>query len=315
MGGTLEGTGTTPPAVTITTSSSLVSRTEGVLVDMQAGGARGTATFTVSINNGTTLVEESPGDTTFLTAATVAIPGTDLTLNFAVGTYNANNVYRAVCNPWLDKVGAYPSSTNNYANSTQPTRPYIITLGSLGAPCIRFDGVDDQLTCTGTLGTSAFAGADHASFVMTLADIVGNTAAAHSMHSVSNTTDTDLPLYEMGFSGTTNLWTTQRRSDTGVATGTNSVVLMGTGQALIEDAFDGTNRRLTINGADVIGGDSGVAADQSGKTITTTQSVLGCRHTQSGRSQFSNFDLYERFYFDVRPSDADIAGLRAYLLS
>jgi hypothetical protein len=71
---------------------------------------------------------------------------------------------------------------------------------------------------------------------------------------------------------------------------------------------------VTWNGADIIGGDSGVTSDQSGAaSVTTTQVVLGCQWVQSGKSQFMNFDMYELIFFNQRPSDADILRLRAYI--
>lgn len=86
----LTGSGTTPPAVTITGESSLAI--DSVKVDIQVGGARGTATFRYSFDGGATWEESS-----VTTAATYemkqrGIP-TGLTLNFANSTYNADNEY------------------------------------------------------------------------------------------------------------------------------------------------------------------------------------------------------------------------------
>ena len=82
--------GTTPPAVTITGETTLALDT--VLVDIQVGGSRGTATFQYSFDGGSTWSESS-----VLTAATYEMKlngmPTGLTLNFPVGTYNADNTY------------------------------------------------------------------------------------------------------------------------------------------------------------------------------------------------------------------------------
>lgn len=82
--------GTTPPAVTITGETTLAL--DSVLVDIQTGGSRGTATFQYSFDGGSTWSESA-----VLTAATyeMKLSGmpTGLTLNFPVGTYNADNTY------------------------------------------------------------------------------------------------------------------------------------------------------------------------------------------------------------------------------
>lgn len=78
-------TGTTPPAVTLTGAP---IDFYDVRVDIILGGARGTATFQYSLNGGT-----SYNGVDILTAATYDIPGTGITLNFATGTYNADNLY------------------------------------------------------------------------------------------------------------------------------------------------------------------------------------------------------------------------------
>jgi hypothetical protein len=305
-----DATGSTPPAVSLTTTGTFV-RYEGLYIDIQVGGSRGVATFRTSLDNGASFVESS-----VLTAATHLIPGTDLTINFPVGTYNADNLYRGVANHFLDKVGTYPTSTNNFDNvAGGVVRPLIISAGGLGAPCLRFDGVDDYLTCTGGLGSSSYSGADKTFFIVTLLDLISIAAGSQLFYCISNITDTDLPLVSAGCNGTSLAWSTQRRSDAGVATATNSNVQPGTAQNLLEDYFDGTNRRLSINTADVVGGDSGITANQGGKTITTTQIALGCQHTQSGRVGFANFDLYEQVYFNTQPSVVELQRLRAYFFT
>lgn len=85
-------TGTTPPVVTITGENSLAIDT--VQVDIQVGGARGTATFRYSFDGGSTWSESD-----VLTAATYEMKlngmPTGLTLVFPVGTYNEDNLYNS----------------------------------------------------------------------------------------------------------------------------------------------------------------------------------------------------------------------------
>ena len=83
--------GTTPPTVTLTGNA----LDDGQLrVEIRSAGARGTATFRYCTDyNSATGAGTWSGD--ILTAATYAMPNTGVTLNFAAGTYAADNVYTA----------------------------------------------------------------------------------------------------------------------------------------------------------------------------------------------------------------------------
>ncbi len=87
LGDTLTASGTTPPAVTLT-GSLIVPY--GIRVEITTLGALGVAVFRVSLDNGTTWLASG-----VTTAATYAIAGTAIVLNFAAGTYATDNVYRA----------------------------------------------------------------------------------------------------------------------------------------------------------------------------------------------------------------------------
>jgi hypothetical protein len=319
IGTTPEPTGSTPPAITFSSVSGLV-RTEQIKITVPTGGARGTAKLNVFLNDMTT-----PLMSNVTTAATITITGTDIVINCPASTYNVNNVYRSVINPLLDKVGAYPSSTNNFANVTAGTRPYNIAAqnSNLGTACARFDGTNDLTVNTGSLGTSWAGGTDQAFYAIGLVDFLslptgGN---AGTIYCASNITDTDLPRVTVGAAGPTfdSPWRAVRSSDTGSATTADSAVQTSTGQALFEDMFDGTNRTMRVNGADVIGGDSGVSGAMGGKTITTTRVALGCRVDQSGSSgvagTFGNFDLYELAFFNQAPSAVEQAQMKAYFFT
>lgn len=76
--------GTTPPAVSITGRP---NDDYDVRLDIVTGGARGTATFQWSSDNGASY------STAQVTAATVVLGTTGLTVAFPVGTYNSDNFY------------------------------------------------------------------------------------------------------------------------------------------------------------------------------------------------------------------------------
>lgn len=82
----VQSTGTTPPTVTLTGTP---AGNYDFCIDIRVGGARGTATFSYSTDNGITWT------TAELTAASVTLGSTGLTAAFSVGTYNVDNLYFA----------------------------------------------------------------------------------------------------------------------------------------------------------------------------------------------------------------------------
>ena len=77
--------GTTPPTLVV---SGDPEGTEQLRVKITVGGTLGVAEFQYSLNDGTTY-----NGVNILTAASYAIPGTPLTLEFPVGTYATDNVW------------------------------------------------------------------------------------------------------------------------------------------------------------------------------------------------------------------------------
>lgn len=84
-GAVLFATGTAPPIVTISGS---LPYPQQLRVELQTTGPRGTATFRLSLDGGSTYVA-----TGVTTAASYGVPGTSNTLLFPVGSYTNNNVY------------------------------------------------------------------------------------------------------------------------------------------------------------------------------------------------------------------------------
>lgn len=79
--------GTSPPAVTLTGIPTVGSLE--IVIAITTAGALGSAVVKWSLDGGDTWTTNVP------TAASVALPGTGLTANFAAGTYSADNVYTA----------------------------------------------------------------------------------------------------------------------------------------------------------------------------------------------------------------------------
>lgn len=323
-GGTMTGTGTSVPNVTLSTADNFI-HPFGLYVDITTAGVVGVSRFDCGIDNPV----RAPGARLLinqLTAATVAVPTTPYTLNFAAGTYSLDADYQIICPAWLDKVGAYPASVNNFitgSGAATSSRPIICNPGNFGVPCIRFDGVNDYLECTGALAAT-FGGADAPNCIVALVDVLGVPAASPGyVYGVTNITDADIPFQRMGMT-TTGAWNASRRSDTGVDKIGQSNFDAFSGPALLIDSFDGTNRHLSWHSADVIGkaagldpigGDSLVSSNQSGSTITPTRVTLGGISSQAGRTNFLSMDLYEIAFGTGEPNLQDRIGGFAYWLS
>ena len=118
--------GTSPPVVTL---SGTPTRFVDLKIAIVVGGPRGTATCKVSIDGGTTF------SATQVTAATVSIPGTGLTINFPTGTdYATDNVYRAVTSVPNDSYEPLLEIESGGALGTATFRYTVDALDPLGAP-------------------------------------------------------------------------------------------------------------------------------------------------------------------------------------
>jgi hypothetical protein len=328
MNPTLFGTRT----VTVSATSGLNGRTEGLQLVVQATGVPGTGTFKSSIDNGVTFQEGSP-QTIPTGAGTYAVPGTDFTLTFQQAvSYTAADVYRSTASKWLDTVGAYPNSTNNLINDASSggaqSRPRFIAppTATIGSTVLRFDanlGAQAFMWCSaGSIATLA-SGTDKKFFVGLVTDVqqaqIPAIVARRDFYVFSNLTDVDQPRISLGVNLASGdpeaLFRANRVSDAGVNSGFSSGAAAAAGLYFLEDSFDSQFRSLTANAADLIGGDSGITADESGATITTTRFVFGTNQGQSGKSNGSTIDASELFIFDKKPtSEVECWQLRAYVL-
>lgn len=291
---------TAAATVGISSTSSLVGRSEEITFTITTGGAPGVSKGTLNLNGVVT--------TNVSTGANVGIPTTDLTLHFTSPSYSVGQVFRSACNNFLDKIGAYPVSANNFSQATMANQG-LIKRGQLGTPCVKIDGSNDSYATLGPLAANAYGGTDKTHFTVTLAYLTAFAGAAgfSCMWCASNITDTDLPRVELVLNGGANpvTYRTARVGDTGTAkTFTSQIPTNSGGGYLYANGFDGTHGKVTINTADVIGGENpDVTADQSGLTITPDRVTLGARRTQAGSSGFLNGEIYEHFVAEHAPTD------------
>lgn len=139
LGGTPLATGTTPPVVTIATTDGVNPYGfKSLRIEITTGGARGTALFRWSTDDGTTW--QATGVTT---AATVALSGMNCTITFPVGAYTNDNVYRATLATWANQGAA----GGTFTQATAANQPLSLPTG------IDFDGTNDRMTSTNALST------------------------------------------------------------------------------------------------------------------------------------------------------------------
>jgi hypothetical protein len=134
--------GTTPPTVTLT-GAPVVSVTT-LEIDVTTGGARGTAAFTWKLGG----VTQQTGQ---LTAATFLLGSTNVTANFAVGSYTNNNTYTsfATVSTWNDQ----SQNANHFSNATAATQPKWVPSWTAGGASVK--GVAGFLQCAHTANASS----------------------------------------------------------------------------------------------------------------------------------------------------------------
>lgn len=144
LGGTPLATGTTPPAVTIAATDGAQPTASALRIEITTGGARGTALFKWSVNDGTTF--EATG---VATAATVVLASANITVTFPVGTYATDNVYRATVSQWDDRT----SNGWNLVQAAAGNQPVRVPSDSAlnGRSILQTDNSDDVMATASNL--------------------------------------------------------------------------------------------------------------------------------------------------------------------
>lgn len=297
------GTGTN--AVTVTGN---LQQPFGIKLTFPVGGVRGTATYSLSLDNGTTVFQ------TGTTAATVAIGATGMTLNFpTTSSYATTDIYVSVVNPILDK------TANHYdtANTNSGERPLMIASGANGHPTARYDGIDDYQLSVSGLAAAAVGGTNAPFSVVGMCTLNavptgGNVA---NLYCFGHSSDVTLPRVEL--QALSDRWRIRRMD------GTHNVALDSTIFPIVERychcwIFDGANSTLTLSGADVIGGDSGVSGAQAAaNAISVNQFSLASQFTQVSPNgiNFTSCDDPEISIFSGALSAVESARLQRYFMN
>lgn len=303
IAGSMLHTAGTGPVVTLTGT---LQQALQITVRITLGGARGTATYAVDLN-------ATANYQTGTTAATVALAGTGIALNFpSTPNYVATDVYKAVCSSLVDKV---IPTTNNLTNGTVPQRPIITFAGTGGNPTCAYDGVDDRLfNTTAAAWGAVYGGLNQPFTVLWIENLLSNPGNVTTMWSAGNLTDANLPGVFFQKNGATNYQLQRRVTASDFAT--VSTQIFPTTEAMFWLwRFDGTHTRLRANGIDVIGGDSLVDGTQTTTgSITINQFCVGAQKTSS-TTNFCNLNLGEMAGFQGAVSDTDMFGLEAFYMS
>lgn len=323
---TLQGTNT----ITIASASSLDGQTKWPRVDIKGTGNPGTGTFQTTFDDGASYNEGSP-QTIPTGAGTYAVPNSDYTITFQQAvSYTNGTLYLPMCSALLDKVGAYPNSTNNLINDATnggvTTRPQLVSSSNatnfLGSPVWRFNhSVGGQALAWNTAGgiATAFSGASKPMTVCMVCSLpsVPSSTVTQTFYCISNITSGNQPKTQLAVTEVTGEAPTvfaQRVLDDATNLSATSGANPNAGFFYIQDELSNAGaRRTRINMADFIGGDSGIDGAEAG-TITTTRFTVGCTQTQSGRANPGIFDLGELMIFNGPLSELESWRLAAYVL-
>jgi hypothetical protein len=132
--------GTTPrlsgtsPVVTI---SGDLQQPIGLKIKITTGGARGTAKFDWSTDNGATWVASA-----VFTAASVVLEQIGITVAFATGTYVLNDSYEATVEKWYDVNGGVNGPLYLIQSTVSKQFLYKVAGGPNGKPCLSAGGID-----------------------------------------------------------------------------------------------------------------------------------------------------------------------------
>lgn len=137
LGDTPKASGTSPPVVTL---SGALAQPLGIQIDVTTGAtlASGNMRFRWSVDNGSTWTASN-----VVGAATVVLGITGITANFAAGTYDATNLYKATVAKWLD-LG--PRGLYLAPFSLVKAHEFeMIASTANSKPGLRSDGIDDAM--------------------------------------------------------------------------------------------------------------------------------------------------------------------------
>lgn len=141
-----------------------------VWVKMTLGGAVATAKAKVSLDGGRTYGEE------FVTAATVAVPNTGLTLTFAVGTYVIDDLYKSTAVP-----PAYTTTELNTAiEAWRASGQVAKILADIGTPASAAGGATIAGSLASKADTMEVAGDYVAVLLQAADDTLGNLTTAYA---------------------------------------------------------------------------------------------------------------------------------------
>jgi len=309
LGGSLIITAGTGPTMTLSGS---VLQSLGIRVQITPDATH----YRYSINNGTTWLEEN-----LPTSSTPhAIGSTGINLTLPAGAYTNGTIEEVIASEWRDKT----AGGRNFTNGTAGTRPRVFVNGQNALPLLRFNGTNMRLVGPASLAQDVFAsagtgGVNTPFYLVSVFRITTPPAGAAimSFYSASHSTDPNIPLVEL--QATSTRWRARRRANAGtdIITNASPALVPQLGIYVVEDEFDGVNRRISVNTVDIIGGTSGVKAPQAiGAALSLNQISIACRASNAGggTGNFQNGDWYELALFSGVPPTEQKLGLVNYLM-
>lgn len=240
----LYGTGTSPPTISTTGAIPLGLGLE-VKIPTGLGGARGTAKFDVSYNNGTSW--DDNGGVHYTTAATYPLigTGTGVTLNFANSTYSDTNLWRLKQNAWNDQKNSYDWLEDSTPNNPVPK---ITALGT----ALQFATANGILLDNSGLAGVLAGGVDNdwTMFSVCKIDNLTPTSGLGMILCLCNTSGNQVQY--IGFN-TTPDWIAGKRDTGGTTAPTCNGGTPDTSVHVVEMVHSGTSTTILVDGTIVAG--------------------------------------------------------------
>ncbi len=264
--------------------------------------------YRYSINNGTTWLEENVPKT----STPHEVDSLGVFLNITAGGYINGTVEEVVQQSWLDKT----ANGYNFTNATIGQRPRIFTVGGQNnLPFARYNGTTMRLL--GPAGLAAhYSGLNTPYynvmvFYVTTVPTGTNVATVYTIGASAG----DDARIELQITATN--WRARRQANAGttVLTNASAALVPQVGICVVEDEFDGVERRISVNSADIIGGTSGTKAIQSlGTPLSMNQVSLMAQVIPSGTANLLAGDMYELACFSGVPTRQQKLGVVNYLM-
>lgn len=274
-------------------------------LDIIIGGARGVATYGLTLDGGLSYIQ------TGFTATFVAVPLLGHTLIFNTGLYTAGNQYFCVCKTIANQT---PKLRTLNGSATDSSKPRIIAKYNNNFPCLRgVAGTSGALLDITSTWAADVASGTNRNFSVLFTGATGSAApsSVQAFWSIGNTGAIDPdPAFYFATRNGTNLWRTGRLNDAG-ASSVRDAGAIDVNPHCFAYTVSANSVTLTLFNS---GGSTLLINNLSlGSGATTLDAVaIGCLYLNSGQVNTMQFSFLEMTTYDVALTGTDLLENAAY---